>query len=83
MATGALHQALIKQRKRTKNKYYFSTGSARDTHQIACLIAFGANPRLSMGRIPNNLRPFVKKRIKKGSLFKIAQSIGKKIKKAY
>ena len=42
MATGALHQALIKQRKRTSANIIVSTGSARDTHQIACLIAFGA-----------------------------------------
>ena len=42
MATGALHQALIEQRKRTKVNIIVSTGSARDTHQIACLIAFGA-----------------------------------------
>ena len=42
IATGALHQALIKQRKRTKANIIVSTGSARDTHQIACLIAFGA-----------------------------------------
>ena len=42
MATGALHQALIEQKKRTKVNIIVSTGSARDTHQIACLIAFGA-----------------------------------------
>ena len=42
MAVGAIHQALVKNALRADANIVISTGSARDTHQIACLISYGA-----------------------------------------
>ncbi|MCH6257680.1 glutamate synthase large subunit [Puniceicoccaceae bacterium K14] len=43
LATGAVHQALIKAGHRMKCDIVAETGEARDVHQIACLLGFGAN----------------------------------------
>ena len=43
LATSALHHALIKAGLRNSCSILVETASARDTHQIACLIGFGAN----------------------------------------
>ncbi|PLW84230.1 glutamate synthase large subunit [Kineobactrum sediminis] len=42
MATGAIHHYLIKQGLRCDANLVVETGSARDSHQIACLLGFGA-----------------------------------------
>ncbi|HEY7775867.1 MAG TPA: glutamate synthase large subunit, partial [Kineobactrum sp.] len=42
MATGAVHHHLIKQGLRCDANLVIETGSARDSHQIACLLGFGA-----------------------------------------
>ncbi|WP_026244346.1 glutamate synthase large subunit [Dasania marina] len=42
MATGAVHHCLIKAGLRCDSNIIVETGSARDSHQIACLIGFGA-----------------------------------------
>jgi len=43
MATGAVHHHLIQTGKRMKASIIVETGEARDVHQIACLIGFGAS----------------------------------------
>ncbi|HCR30465.1 MAG TPA: glutamate synthase large subunit [Opitutae bacterium] len=43
MATGAVHQTLVKAGLRLKCDIVAETGEARDVHQIACLLGFGAN----------------------------------------
>ncbi|MDA9739404.1 glutamate synthase large subunit [Pseudomonadota bacterium] len=42
LATGMIHQSLIQKNLRSDINLIVSSASARDTHQIACLIAFGA-----------------------------------------
>jgi len=42
LATGAVHHHLIRAGKRMKASIICETGEARDVHQIACLIGFGA-----------------------------------------
>ena len=42
LVTSALHNRLINENLRTKCNLIVNTASARDNHQIACLIAFGA-----------------------------------------
>ena len=42
MVTGAVHHHLNRVRKRMRASLVVETGEARDTHQIACLFAFGA-----------------------------------------
>ena len=42
LATGAVHHHLNRKRKRLRASLVVETGEARDTHQIACLIGFGA-----------------------------------------
>ncbi len=46
LAVGCVHQHLVKTGLRSKVNIVISSSSARDTHQIACLIGFGA--KLSM-----------------------------------
>ena len=43
LATGAVHHHLIRTGKRMKASIVCDTGEARDTHQIACLIGYGAS----------------------------------------
>jgi glutamate synthase domain-containing protein 2/glutamate synthase domain-containing protein 1/glutamate synthase domain-containing protein 3 len=43
LATGAVHHHLIRSGKRMKASIVCETGEARDTHQIACLIGYGAS----------------------------------------
>jgi glutamate synthase domain-containing protein 2/glutamate synthase domain-containing protein 1/glutamate synthase domain-containing protein 3 len=43
MATGAVHHHLIRTGKRMKASMVCETGEARDVHQIACLIGYGAS----------------------------------------
>jgi len=43
LATGAVHHQLIRSGKRMKASVICETGEARDTHQIACLIGYGAS----------------------------------------
>ncbi|MBC2607211.1 glutamate synthase large subunit [Pelagicoccus albus] len=43
LATGAVHQHLVKTGYRLKCDIVAETGEARDVHQIACLLGFGAN----------------------------------------
>lgn len=43
LATGAVHHHLIRSGKRMKASIICETGEARDTHQIACLIGYGAS----------------------------------------
>ena len=42
LAVGAVHQHLVKLGLRSDANIIVTTSSARDTHQIACLIGFGA-----------------------------------------
>ncbi len=42
LVTSALHNRLINENLRTKCNLIVNTASARDNHQIACLVAFGA-----------------------------------------
>ncbi|CAN5453322.1 glutamate synthase large subunit [soil metagenome] len=42
VATGAVHQSLIRASKRLKLSLVVDSAEARDTHQIACLFGFGA-----------------------------------------
>ena len=42
LATGAVHHHLIRQGLRCDANLVIETGSARDSHQIACLLGFGA-----------------------------------------
>ena len=42
LAVGAVHQALVKDSLRADANIVVSSGSARDTHQIACLLSYGA-----------------------------------------
>ena len=43
LATGAVHHHLIRAGKRMKASLICETGEARDTHQLACLIGYGAS----------------------------------------
>lgn len=43
LLVGAVHQALVKGGLRMKCDIVVETGEARDVHQIACLLGFGAN----------------------------------------
>jgi glutamate synthase (NADPH/NADH) large chain/glutamate synthase (ferredoxin) len=43
LATGAVHHFLIRTGKRMKASLICETGEARDVHQIACLIGYGAS----------------------------------------
>ena len=43
LATGAVHQHLVRTGFRMKCDIVAETGEARDVHQIACLLGFGAN----------------------------------------
>ena len=43
LATGAVHHHLIRAGKRMKASIVCETGEARDTHQLACLIGYGAS----------------------------------------
>ncbi|MEY2599799.1 MAG: glutamate synthase large subunit, partial [Verrucomicrobiota bacterium] len=43
LATGAVHHQLIRAGKRMKASIVCETGEARDTHQLACLIGYGAS----------------------------------------
>lgn len=43
LAVGAVHQGLVKAGLRMKCDIVAETGEARDVHQIACLLGFGAN----------------------------------------
>ncbi len=43
LATGAVHHHLIRKGKRMKTSLVCETGEARDTHQLACLIGYGAS----------------------------------------
>jgi len=43
LATGAVHHSLIRSGKRMKASIVCETGEARDTHQIACLVGYGAS----------------------------------------
>ena len=43
LATGAVHHHLIRTGKRMKASILCETGEARDVHQIACLIGYGAS----------------------------------------
>ncbi len=43
LATGAVHHHLIRAGKRMKASIICDTGEARDVHQIACLIGYGAS----------------------------------------
>ncbi len=43
LAVGAVHQALVRAGLRLKCDIVAETGEARDVHQIACLLGFGAN----------------------------------------
>lgn len=43
LATGAVHQTLVKDGLRLKCDIVAETGEARDVHHIACLLGFGAN----------------------------------------
>mgnify|MGYP000458437209 CR=1 FL=1 len=43
LATGAVHHHLIRTGKRMKASLICETGEARDVHQIACLIGYGAS----------------------------------------
>jgi glutamate synthase (NADPH/NADH) large chain/glutamate synthase (ferredoxin) len=54
LATGAVHHHLIRVGKRMRASLICQTGEARDVHQIACLIGFGAaavNPYLAFETI--------------------------------
>ncbi len=42
LATGAVHHHLIRQGLRCNSNLIIETGSARDSHQLACLFGFGA-----------------------------------------
>ena len=57
LAVGAVHQHLVKIGQRMKCDIVAETGEARDVHQIACLLGFGANavnPYIALA-IVNNL----------------------------
>ena len=43
LATGAVHQGLVRAGKRLRCDIIVDTAEARDVHQIACLLGFGAN----------------------------------------
>ena len=43
LATGAVHHSLIRSGKRMKASIVCESGEARDVHQIACLIGYGAS----------------------------------------
>lgn len=56
LATGAVHQSLIKAGQRMQCDIVVETGEARDVHQIACLLGFGANavnPYIALSIIRN------------------------------
>ncbi|MCS1410829.1 MAG: Glutamate synthase [NADPH] large chain [Verrucomicrobia subdivision 3 bacterium] len=43
LAVGAIHHHLIRERKRLRASIICETGEARDVHQFACLVGFGAS----------------------------------------
>jgi len=54
LVMGAVHHHMIRVGKRMKASYVLETGEARDVHQMACLIGYGAsciNPYLAFGTI--------------------------------
>ena len=56
MSAGAVHHQLSANRKRMKTSIIVETGEARDTHQMACLIGFGAtavSPYLAFETVRN------------------------------
>jgi len=59
MATGAVHHSLIKDGLRCNANLVIETASARDSHQIACLLGFGATavyPYLSYALLDDLMR---------------------------
>jgi glutamate synthase (NADPH/NADH) large chain/glutamate synthase (ferredoxin) len=55
LATGAVHHHLIRTGKRMKASIVCETGEARDVHQMACLIGYGASaicPYLGYETVP-------------------------------
>ena len=59
VATGAVHHHLIRVGLRADANLIIETGSARDSHQIACLLGFGATaiyPYLAYSVLENQLR---------------------------
>jgi glutamate synthase (NADPH/NADH) large chain len=59
LATGAVHHRLIAEGLRCDANLVIETGSARDSHQLACLFGFGATavyPYLSFGVLDDMLR---------------------------
>jgi len=59
MATGAVHHSLIKAGLRCQANLILETASARDSHQIACLLGFGATaiyPYLSYSVLDDLMR---------------------------
>ena len=59
LATGAVHHHLIRVGLRADANLIIETGSARDSHQIACLLGFGATaiyPYLAYSVLENQLR---------------------------
>ncbi len=56
LATGAIHHHLIRAGKRMKVGIICETGEARDVHQFACLLGYGAsavNPYLALASLRN------------------------------
>lgn len=56
LAIGAVHQHLVKSGYRMKCDLVAETGEARDVHQIACLLGFGANavnPYIALAVVTN------------------------------
>ena len=54
LAVAAVHQGLVERGLRPRASLLVETGDARDDHQVACLLAFGANavcPHLALERI--------------------------------
>ncbi|MGE9291278.1 MAG: glutamate synthase large subunit [Puniceicoccales bacterium] len=43
LATGAVHQGLVRAGRRLRSDIIVDTAEARDVHQVACLLGFGAN----------------------------------------
>ncbi len=59
LATGAVHHHLIREGLRADANLIIETGSARDSHQVACLLGFGATaiyPYLSYSILEDSLR---------------------------
>src|SRR5690606_21804193 len=59
LATGAVHHHLVGRRVRGECNVVIETGTARDPHQVACLIAYGATavyPYLVYQTLPDRVR---------------------------